>query len=83
VKISRAPAVFVCGFVSCILLASIHVARADVGGNEIIGEAARRTVRSSQSRDDLAGGGPLHVYPSQQSIHKDVTEKPQRRKKRN
>jgi hypothetical protein len=82
-KIGRAPAVLVCGFVSCILLASINVARADVGGKGIIGDAARPTVRSNQSRDDLAkGGGLLHVYPSQQSNHKDVTEKPKRHEKR-
>ena len=82
-KVGRAPAIFACSFVSCILLASINVARADLGGSGIIGDAAHRTVRNSQSRDDLAGGGRLHLYPSQQSKHEDVTEKPQRRKKRN
>jgi hypothetical protein len=82
VKIGRAPPIFARSFVSCILLECINVARADLGGNGIVGDAAHRTVRNSQSRDDLAGGGPLHVYPSQQSNHKDVTEKPQRRKKR-
>ena len=81
-KIGRAPAIFACSFVSCILLACINVARADLGGNGIVGDAAHRTVGNSQSRGDLAGGGSLHLYPSQQR-HEDVTEKPQRRKKRN
>jgi hypothetical protein len=82
-KIGRAPAIFACSFVSCIPLACINVARADLGGNGIVGDAAHRTVGNSQSRDDLAGGGPGHLYPSQQSKHEEVTEKPQRRKKRN
>lgn len=80
-KIGRAPAIFACSFVSCILLAYINVARADVGGNGIISDAAHRAIRKSQSRDDLAGGGPLHLYPSQQSKHEDVTEKPQSHRK--
>jgi hypothetical protein len=80
-KIGRAPATFACIFVSCILLAYVNVARADLGGIGIIGDAAHRTVRNSQSSDDLAGGGPLHLYPSQQSEHEDVTEKPQRHRK--
>ena len=69
--------------VSCVLLARVNVARADLGGDQIIGDAAHRTVRSSKSKDDLAkGGGPLHVYRS--SEHKDEyrTEKPVRRKKK-
>jgi hypothetical protein len=82
-KIGRAPGIIACSFVSCILLTSINVARAHLGGGGIIGDAAHRTVRNSQSRDDLAGGGPLHLYPSQQSKHEDVKEKPQRREKRN
>jgi hypothetical protein len=83
VKIGRAPGIFACSFVSCILLACINVALADLGGSGIIGDAAHRTVRNSQSTDDLAGGGLLHLYPSQQSKHEGVMEKPQRRKKRN
>ena len=82
-KIGRASAIFACSFVSCVLLACINVARADLGGTGIVGDAVHRTVGNSESRDDLAGGGPLHIYPSQQSNHKDVTEKPQRHKKRN
>ena len=69
--------------VSCVLLARVTVARADLGGDQIIGDAAHRTVRSSKSKDDLAkGGGPLHVY--RPSEHKDEyrTEKPVRRQKR-
>jgi len=81
-KIGRAPVIFACGFASCILLACIDVARADLGDKGPIGDAAHRTVRNSQSSDDLAGGGPLHLYQSQQSKHEDVTEKPQRCKKR-
>jgi hypothetical protein len=82
-KIGRVPQILACSFVSCILLACNNVALADLGGNEIIGDAAHRTVRNSQSRDDLAGGGLLHLYPSQQSKHEEVAAKPQRRKKRN
>ena len=83
-KIGRAPGIFACGFVSCILLACIDVARADLGSNGIVGDAAHRTVRNNQSRDDLAkGGGLLHLYPSQQSKHEGAMEKPQRREKRN
>lgn len=81
-KIGRAPGIFACSFVSCILLACINVALADLGGSGIIGDAAHRTVRNSQSTDDLAGGGLLHLYPSQQSKHEGVMEKPQRRKKK-
>jgi hypothetical protein len=81
-RIGRAPAIFAGSFVSCILLACNNVARADLGDGGII-DAAHRTVRNSHSRDDLAGGGLLHLYPSQQSKHEGVTEKPQRRKKRN
>jgi hypothetical protein len=68
--------------VSCVLFARINVARADLGGDQTIGDAAHRTVRSSKSKDDLAkGGGLLHLYRS--SEHKDEygTEKPVRRKK--
>ena len=68
-KIGKAPGIFAFSFVSCILLACKDVALADQGGNETIGDVAHRTVRNSQSRDDLAGGGLLHLYPSQQSKH--------------
>jgi hypothetical protein len=81
-KIGRAPVIFAC-VASCIVLACINVARADLGGKGTIVDAALRTVRNRQSTEDLAGGGLLHLYPSQQSEHKDVAEKPQRRKKRN
>jgi hypothetical protein len=81
-KIGSAPAICACGFVSCILLVCINVARADLEGNGIVGDAAHQTVGNSQSRGDFAGGGPLHLYTSQQR-HEDGTEKPQRRKKRN
>jgi hypothetical protein len=74
---------FAHGFVSCTLLVGVTIACADASSEQIIGDAAHRTARSSQSKDNLAGGGPLHLYPSQQSKHKDVTEKPQRPKKRN
>jgi hypothetical protein len=70
--------------VSCVLFARINVARADLGGDQTIGDAAHRTVRSSKSTVDLAkGGGPLHLFRS--SEHKDEygTERPVRRKKRN
>jgi hypothetical protein len=69
--------------VSCVLPACVNVARADLGGDQIIGDAAHRTVRSSKSKVDLAkGGGLLHVYRS--SEHKDEygTEKLARRKKK-
>ena len=68
---------------SWVLLACVNVARADLGGDQTIGDAAHRTVRSSKSKDDLAkGGGLLHLYRS--SEHKDEygTEKPVRRKKK-
>jgi hypothetical protein len=56
--------------VSCVLLARVTVARADLGGDQTIGDAAHRTVRGSKSEDDLAkGGGLLHILRS--SEHKD------------
>jgi hypothetical protein len=70
--------------VNCVLFARVNVARADLGGDQTIGDAAHRTVRSSKSKDDLAKGGPLHLFRS--SEHKDEygTERPPvRRKKRN
>ena len=82
IKIGRAL-FFAYSIVSCVLLARANVARADLGGDQIIGDAAHRTVRSSKSKDDLAkGGGLLHVY--RPSEHKDEygTEKPVRRKKK-
>ena len=69
--------------VSCVLLARANVARADLGGDQTIGDVAHRTLLSSKSKDDLAkGGGLLHVY--RPSEHKDEygTEKPVRRKKK-
>src|SRR5207248_2386325 len=52
------------GIVSCLLIASVDVAPADVGGDQIIGDAAHRTVRSSKSKDDLAKGGrPIAHLP--------------------
>ena len=81
-KIGRAP-FFAYSIVSCVLPACINVARAGVGGDQIIGDAAHRTVPSSKSKVDLAkGGGLLHVYRS--SEHKDEygTEKLVRRKKK-
>jgi hypothetical protein len=82
VKIGRALC-FRYGIVSCVLFACVNVAGANLGGDQIIGDAAHRTVQSSKSKDDLAGGGPLHLFRS--SEHKDQygTEKPVRRKKRN
>jgi hypothetical protein len=63
-KIGRAP-FFAYSIVSCVLPACVNVARAGVGGDQIIGDAAHRTVRSSKSKVDLAkGGGLLHVYRS-------------------
>ena len=67
--------------VSCVLFARVDVARADLGGDQTIGDAAHRTVRSSKSTDDLAkGGGLLHVY--RWSADEYRTEKPVRRKKK-
>jgi hypothetical protein len=74
---------FTYSIVSCVLLACVNVTRADLGGDQAIGDAANRTVRSSKSKVDLAkGGGPLHLIRS--SEHKDEygTEKPVPRKKR-
>jgi hypothetical protein len=81
-KIGRAL-FFAYSILSCVLLTRANVARADLGGDQFIGDAAHRTARSSKSKDDLAkGGGLLHVYRS--SEHKDEygTEKPVRRKKK-
>jgi hypothetical protein len=69
--------------VSCVLFGRVNVARADLGGDQIIGDAAHRTVPSSKSKDDLAKGGSLlHIFRS--SEHKDEyrIEKPVRRKKK-
>jgi hypothetical protein len=69
--------------VSFVLLARVTVARADLGGDQTIGDAVHRPVRSSKSKDDLAKGGDLlHIFRS--SEHKDeyTTEKLVRRKKR-
>ena len=67
--------------VSCVLFAGVNVARADLGGDHIIGDAAHRTVRSSKSKDHFAkGGGLLHVYRSSENEYR--TEKPVRRKKK-
>ncbi len=81
-KIGRAL-FFAYSIMSCVLLARANVARADLGGDQVIGDAVHRTVRSSKSKDDLAkGGGLLHIFPS--SEHKDEyrIEKPVRRKKK-
>ena len=67
--------------VSCVLFARVNVACADLGGDQTIGDAAHRTIRSSKSKDDLAkGGGILHVYRSSEDEYR--TEKPVRRKKK-
>ena len=78
-KIGRA--VFIAySIVSC-LFARVNVARADLGGDQTIGDAAHRIVRTSKSKDDLAkGGGILHVYRSSEDEYR--TEKPVRRKKK-
>ena len=39
--------------VSCVLLARATVARADLGEDQTIGDAAHRTVRNSKSKDDF------------------------------
>jgi hypothetical protein len=81
-KIGRALFFAYC-IVSCVLFERANVARADLGSDQIIGDAAHRTVRSAKSKDDLAkGGGLLHVYRPLE--HKDEygTEKPVRRKKK-
>jgi hypothetical protein len=80
VKIGRA--LFIAySIVSCVLLARVTVARGDVGGDQTIGDAVHRTVRSSKSKDHLAkGGGLLHVYRSSEDEYR--TEKPVRRKKK-
>ena len=49
--------------VSCVLLARVNVARADLGGDQTIGDAAHRTVRSSKSKDDLARRRPIARLP--------------------
>jgi hypothetical protein len=69
IKIGRA--LFIAySIVSCVLLARVNVAHADLRNEQTIGDGAHRTVRSSNSKDDLAkGGGFLHVYPP--SEHKD------------
>ena len=80
IKIGRAL-FFAYSIVSCVLLARANVARADLGGDQTIVDAAHRTVRSSKSKDDLAkGGGLLHVY--RWSADEYRTEKPVRRKKK-
>ena len=80
-KIGRA--LFAYSIVSCVLLARVDVARADLGGYQTIGEAGHRTIRSSKSKDDLAkGGGLLHVYPPWEHADEYKTQKPVRRKKR-
>ena len=67
--------------VSCLLLARVNVARADPGGDQIIGDAAHRTVRSSKIKDDLAkGGGLLHVYRLSEQKDEYRTAQPVRRK---
>ena len=68
--------------VSCVLLAGVNVARADLGGDQIIGDAAHRTVRSSQGKDHFAGGGPLHLFRSSAGKDEYRTVKPVRRKKK-
>jgi hypothetical protein len=80
IKIGRA--LFIAySIVSCVLLACVYVARADLGGNQTGGDALHRTVRSSKSKDDFAkGGGLLHVYRSSEDEYR--TEKPLRRKKK-
>ena len=70
--------------VSCVLLARVNVARADLGGDQTIGDAAHRTVRSSKSKDHLAkGGGPIaRLFRSSAGKDEYRTEKPVRRKKK-
>jgi hypothetical protein len=68
--------------VSCVLLARVTVAHAGLRGDQTIGDAAHRIVRSSKSKDDLAkGGGFLHVYPS--SEHKDELRRKKKFRSRN
>jgi hypothetical protein len=46
--------------VSCVLLASVNVSRADLNIDRTTDNAAHQTIRNNSS--DVARGGPLHVF---------------------
>ncbi len=48
------------GIVSCVLLASVNVARADLNVDRTTDNAAHQTIRNNSS--DVARGGPLHLF---------------------
>ena len=63
------------GVVSCVVLACVDVARADLGGDRTGDISAHQTTRNNNS--DVARGGPLHLL-GWQSRDDDArrTEKP-------
>jgi hypothetical protein len=48
------------GIVSCVLLASVNAARADLNVDRTTDNAAHQTIRNNSS--DVARGGPLHIF---------------------
>ena len=48
------------GIVSCVLLASVNLARADLNVDRTTDNAAHQTLRNNSS--DVARGGPLHLF---------------------
>ena len=48
------------GIVSCVLLASVNAARADLNVDRTTDNAAHQTIRNNSF--DVARGGPLHIF---------------------
>jgi hypothetical protein len=48
------------GIVSCVLLASVNAARADLNVDRTTENAAHQTIRNKSF--DVARGGPLHIF---------------------
>ena len=62
VKIVRAL-VRLCGIVTCVTLAGLFVARADLGGREIVDNATYPTTKT-KGNERLAKGGVIHLLQS-------------------